>query len=72
MRVFMKLDVLKNNKVYIGESTNILSRFGRHSDNLENNRHDCFELQQDFNKYSKTDFVFKVLELGPEFQIEKK
>jgi group I intron endonuclease len=53
---------LKNNKVYIGESANLLSRLGQHSDTLKNNRHDCFDLQQDFNKYSKTDFVFKVLE----------
>lgn len=63
---------LTNNKVYVGESTNVLSRLGRHSDNLENNRHDCFELQQDFNKYSKTNFVFRVLELKTEFQIEAK
>nr|YP_636225.1 putative site-specific DNA endonuclease [Tupiella akineta]AAV80647.1 putative site-specific DNA endonuclease [Tupiella akineta] len=63
---------LKNNKFYIGELANLLSRLGRHSDDLQNNRHDCFELQQDFNKYSKTDFVFKVLEFGSEFQIKKK
>lgn len=63
---------LKNNKVYIGESTNVLSRLGRYSDNLEKNRHDCFDLQQDFNKYSKPDFVFKVLELKTDFQVEAK
>lgn len=62
----------KTGKSYIGESTNGLSRLGRHSDNLENNRHDCFELQQDFNNYGKTNFVFKVLEINAKLQIEKK
>ena len=32
---------------------NILSRLGRHSDELLNNKHDCLELQKDFNKYGK-------------------
>ena len=68
----MKLSAPKGSKVYIGESTNVLSRLGRHADNLENNRHDCFELQQDFNNYGKTYFVFKVLEINAKLQIEKK
>lgn len=63
-----KITCLKNEKIYIGESTNVLSRLGRHSDNLENNRHDCLDLQKDFNKYGKQ--VFELLEFGPELQLE--
>ena len=38
-----KITCLKNNKIDIGQSSNVLSRLGRHVDNLKNNRHDCFE-----------------------------
>lgn len=65
-----KITCLKNEKIYIGESTNVLSRLGRHSDNLENNRHDCLDLQKDFNKYGKQGFLFELLEFGPELQLE--
>lgn len=57
-----KITCLKNNKIYIGESSNILSRLGRHVDNLEKNRHDCSELQNDFNCYGKLFFKFESLE----------
>ena len=43
-----KISCLKNNKVYIGESSNVLSRLGRHVDNLENNRHDCLRITKRF------------------------
>ena len=56
-----KITCLKNNKIYIGQSSNVLSRLGRHSDNLENNRHDCIELQKDFNKFGKKFFKFENL-----------
>lgn len=57
-----QIKCLKNNKVYIGESSNILHRLGRHCADLENNRHDCRELQKDFNKYGKFSFTFSSLE----------
>lgn len=57
-----KITCVKNNKIYIGESSNVLSRLGRHVDNLENNRHDCSELQNDFNSYGKSFFKFENLE----------
>lgn len=52
---------LKNNKIYIGESSNVLSRLGRHTDALENNRHDCEALQTDFNLYGRRFFKFESL-----------
>lgn len=56
-----KITCLKNNKIYIGQSSNILSRLGRHVDNLENTRHDCIELQKDFNQFGKQFFKFESL-----------
>lgn len=58
---------LKNNKIYIGQSSNVLSRLGRHADNLENNRHDCLELQKDFNKFGKIFFKFESLEIDEKY-----
>ena len=62
-----KITCLKNNKIYIGQSSNVLSRLGRHADNLENNRHDCLELQKDFNKFGKRFFKFESLEIGEKY-----
>nr|AOC61479.1 putative GIY-YIG homing endonuclease [Rhexinema sarcinoideum] len=56
-----KITCLKNQKVYIGQSENILGRLGRHTESLEKNRHDCQELQKDFNFYGKENFVFEAL-----------
>ena len=65
-----KIICTKNNKIYIGQSSNILSRFGRHVDNLENNRHDCIELQNDFNKFGKQFFIFEALEFNIKYNNE--
>lgn len=65
-----KITCLKNKKVYIGMSSNVLSRLGRHSDNLEKQRHDCFELQSDFNRYGKNFFEFEMLNEGFKKNIE--
>ena len=64
-----KITCLKNKKVYIGQSENILGRLGRHTENLEKNRHDCQELQNDFNFYGKKNFNFEALKksYGPQF-----
>lgn len=66
-----QITCLKNNKLYIGQSTNVLSRLGRHVDNLENNRHDCLELQNDFNTYGKKFFKFESLEIDDKYVNEK-
>lgn len=39
-------------------------RLGRHTADLETNRHDCDELQNDFNMYGKAFFKFESLELN--------
>lgn len=45
-----KITCTVNQKQYIGESSNLFNRFGRHTDTLEKNRNDCVEMQRDFNK----------------------
>ena len=63
-----KIICLKNNKIYIDESSNVLSRISRNSDNLENNRHDCKELQKDFNEFGKKFFKFEVFKCGIKYK----
>jgi hypothetical protein len=46
-----KITFLRNNKVSIGQSSNVLGRLGPHS--LGRNRHDTLELQKDLNTYGK-------------------
>lgn len=53
-----------NNKVYIGESECMLARFGKHVGSLDQNTHDCRELQEDWNKFGKENFEFKVIHSG--------
>jgi hypothetical protein len=65
-----KITCLKNNKISIGQSSNGLSRLGKHVNSLENNRHDCLDLQQDFNKFGKKRFVSEALEMNSKYQNE--
>lgn len=48
-----KITCLTNGKMYIGQSSNVLSRLGRHADSLKKDRHDSLDLQQDFNKFGR-------------------
>ena len=51
-----------NNKIYIGQSENILLRLGRHADLLVKNRHtECPEMQNDFNQFGLNAFRFESL-----------
>ena len=47
---------IPRNRVYIGESENLLVRLGKHAVSLTQNQHDCTDLQQDV--YKVTPFVF--------------
>ena len=74
-----KITCLKNGKVYVGESQNILHRLGKHTADLVENRHDCEELQKDFNKCEKNAFKFESITVDRKYsnfylrkQIEKK
>ena len=57
-----KITNLKNNKAYIGQSTDIKSRWNNHKIELRNNDHRNSHLQNSFNKYGEEAFEFRVLE----------
>ena len=50
-----------NNKIYIGQSSNILKRKKEHFITLKNGYHKNIHLQRAYNKYGKNNFIFKVL-----------
>jgi group I intron endonuclease len=50
-----------NNKIYIGESLNIERRWKEHIDDLKNNKHHSYKLQNDWNIYGDKAFDFKII-----------
>ncbi len=52
-----------NNKIYIGHSSNIFTRWYFHVDNLFKNIHPNKKLQEDFNHYELHSLSFSILEL---------
>lgn len=59
--VYMILNTI-NNKVYIGSSNNIKSRFSHHRASLNKNEHHSIHLQRAWNKYGADAFIFQVIE----------
>ena len=57
-----KITNLKNNKGYIGQSTDIKTRWKNHKLELKNNAHRNSHLQNAFNKYGEEAFEFRILE----------
>lgn len=57
-----KITNLKNNKGYIGQSTDIKTRWKNHKFELKNNIHHNEHLQSSFNKYGEDAFEFRILE----------
>lgn len=60
-----KIYCSKTNKTYIGESQNLLERFGNHFGHLNRSTHDCCQLQKDWDKYGKQSFTVEILCIGP-------
>jgi len=61
-----------NNKKYIGQSTNIESRWKIHNSRLSKNCHNNKHLQLAWNKYGKNNFVFKIIEECSKEALDKK
>jgi len=59
---------LRNNKIYIGETENLISRLGYHAASLKQNRNHCVELQNDWNLYGAKEFEFNILFLGSKWE----
>lgn len=61
MRGIYKITNKINNKVYVGESLNIIKRWSEHINELKNNNHCNYKLQTDWNKYGENNFKFEVI-----------
>lgn len=53
---------LINNKIYIGQSSNIKRRWEDHKYKLNHQKHPNFHLQSSWNKYEEKNFVFEIIE----------
>lgn len=51
-----------NNKIYIGQSLDILGRWKAHLNCLKNNKHVNKKLQNAWNKYGEFNFIFEIIE----------
>lgn len=54
-------------KIYFGESLNVVTRLGTHFDELTAGRHECKEMQEDWNKYGSSSFAFVSLSVGEQW-----
>lgn len=58
-------------KVYVGQSENLLARFGKHYASLTQNQHDCKALQNDWNQFKDQplqNFEMRVICSGSEWE----
>jgi group I intron endonuclease len=58
-----KIENTINNKIYIGSAVDVLNRFATHRYKLKNNKHINGKLQNAWNKYGESCFIFYLLEL---------
>lgn len=54
---------LSNNKCYIGQSIDIMTRWRQHRHYLNANKHSNTHLQNAWNKYGENEFAFRTLEI---------
>lgn len=52
----------KNNKMYIGQSKDIMSRWEQHLKSIEFNKNDSIELYKAMKEYGVSNFAFSILE----------
>lgn len=62
MKGIYKITNTKNNKVYIGSSSNLKRRSQTHLTKLRCDRHTSPHLQAAFNKYGQSSFKFQIIE----------
>ena len=61
IRGIYKITNLINNKVYMGESLDIYRRWDEHREELNNNEHHSYKLQDDWNTYGADNFKFEIV-----------
>lgn len=64
---------VKNNKVYIGQTTNLKNRIKHHFNELQKCKHSNPFLQKDYNNYKKSSFKVTILEknVSQELKLQK-
>lgn len=67
-----KITNIINNKFYIGSSIDIYRRLDAHQKTLNRNKHHSNHLQNAWNKYGESSFIFEVLEELPMLDNESK
>lgn len=67
-----KIENVKNNKKYIGQSVNIEQRWQRHKYELNAQKHYNSYLQNAWNKYGENAFVFEIIEKCPRELLDNK
>lgn len=60
--VIYKITNLNTNKIYIGSTCNFKKRKYVHLNRLRNNKHYNKKLQNSWNKYGETNFIFEIIE----------
>ena len=61
-----------NGKVYVGQSKDLKARKRSHFSDLKRNQHANFHLQNAFNKYKVNNFIFEILEICKEDELDEK
>ena len=59
---YYKIINIKNGSFYIGITTNYQKRERQHFSMLENQTHPNYKMQEDYNLYGKTAFIFKIID----------
>lgn len=67
-----EIKCIKNERWYIGESSNISNRISKHKQTLRANKHVCKLLKIDFQLYKEECFEFNVIAQGPQWENEQK
>ena len=63
--VYQILNMITGKK-YIGASSDVLKRFGKHERSLRNGRHPNLELQKDYLDFGKKAFSYDIIEITPD------
>lgn len=58
---------INTKRQYIGHSSDVQQRLTIHKYQLRHNKHFCFDLQEDFNRYGESSFVFERIALGESY-----
>lgn len=61
-----KIVCIKNNKIYIGSSVDMINRWWDHKSRLNSNIHKNPRLQNSWNKYGEKNFLFDIVEICSE------